>query len=384
MAVRWSWWLLILLAVTGCDTPEADSSPPFVVPSLALPAWRGGFDVGRRADVWTDSTRGRTLVVTTYYPALKLDSLPRELVLADSIGAILHRDELARKLGPAAASGLLALRTRAGNDVPVAPWDERFPVLLFAPTAGWLPTDYSALLEGIASHGFVVLAVAGPGDAGAFQLPDGEIARPRLPDGGTVVRLSQDLAFLHLQLGRLNSAPDSRFFRRLALGSVGVFGHGVGGAAAVLAATRDTTLTAVANLDGDLMLGMGAPVVGQPMLYITSEPLSMARRPVERWNEDRSERRRDEQWATIAEGSRQPQRVRVSGMHQWNFLDAALVPASAMAPGRRRPRFGSIKGERGVAMAVDLTSQFFRDAFANSRRGYDLVRMLYPEVSLGS
>lgn len=382
VALRWSWLLLLVCTVVGCETPEADSSPPFVVPSLTLPAWRGGFDVGRRIDTWTDSSRGRTLVVTSYYPAVAVDSSHRELVLGDSLDAILHRNELARKLGPAAASGLISLRTRSGPASPVAPWDERFPVLLFAPTAGWLPGDYSALLEGIASHGFVVIAFAAPGDAGAMHLPDGSVVESGLPDGGTVVRLAADLAFLHGQLGWLSGSPASPYQRRLSLSAVGVFGHGIGGAAAVLAAARDTTLMAVANLDGDLFTGLAPTMVGQPVLYVTSEPLSMARVPVTEWDEDRSERRRNEQWSTLSAGSRGPQRVRLAGMHQWNFLDAALVPPAAIAPGRRRPRFGTINGERGLSMAVDVTVQFFRNAFANSR-GFDMVQALYPEASLG-
>ncbi|MEO5798866.1 MAG: hypothetical protein ABIZ70_04530 [Gemmatimonadales bacterium] len=383
VAVRWSLLLCLLCATTGCDTPEVDSSPPFVVPVLALPAWRGGFDVGRERAAWTDSSRNRTLLVTTYYPALILDTTRQEVIAGDSVDAILHRDELARKLGPAAASGLLALHTRAVTGAALAPWDERFPVLLFAPGAGWLPGDYSSLLEGIASHGFVVIAVAAPGEAGTMRMPNGEIARPRVPDDGMVSRLSTDLAFLHQRLVALDTAVDSRFSQRLALGSVGVFGHGVGGAAAVRAAARDTTLSAVANLDGDLFLGFEKTVIGQPILFATTEPLAMARVPVDRWSEDRSERRRGEQWDELSGGSRRPERVRLPGMHQWNFLDAALVPSRAMAPGRRRPRFGNIDGARGLALAVDLTSQFFRDAFASSHQGFNVVRTLYPEVSLG-
>lgn len=381
MAVRRYWLLLGFVVMIGCDTPAIESSPPFAAPVLSLPAWHGGFGVGRRIEVWTDSARDRTLLVTSYYPAQPGSAVVP--VLGDSVGAVLHRDELARKLGPAAASGLVALRTSAGTNAAVVPWDEEFPVLLFAPNAGWLPSDYSSLLEGIASHGFVVIAVAAPGEAGAMRLPNGEIVRPRLPDGGTVARLSGDLAFLRTQLRTPSLAPHSPFYRRLALGSIGVFGHGVGGAAAVLAAARDTLFTAVANLDGDLLPEFGAALVGQPLLYVTSEPPRMSGAPVDRWSNDRSERRRDEQWSALSSGSRQPQRVRLAGMHQWNFIDAALVPPTAIALGRRRPRFGVIDGARGLAIAVDVTSQFFRDAFASSGRGFDVVRTLYPEVSLG-
>jgi len=38
-------------------------------------------------------------------------------------------------------------------------------VLLFTPGLGWLPSDYSVLLEDLASHGYVVVGLASPGFA---------------------------------------------------------------------------------------------------------------------------------------------------------------------------------------------------------------------------
>lgn len=373
--------LLLVLLTSGCDTPEAGSTAPFIVPLVPSPLWDGGFAVGRRDEIWTDHARDRPLPVTVWYPTAAVDSVT-EALYPDATLSILHRTELTRRLGPAGASGLTAMRSRADRDATIAPWDERFPVLLFAPGAGWLPQDYSALLEGVASHGFVVIAVAAPGASGTVRLPDGTIVHPELPDDDTVERLAVDLAFLHSQLFALDEAPQSPFHHRLALGSVGVFGHGVGGSAAVFAAARDTTMTAVANLDGNLLHRFRGALVGQPMLYVTTEPSEMSRVPMDRWSEDRGERRRDEQWLDWSEGSRQPRRVRLAMMHQWNFLDAALVAPRTVGAARRSGRFGAIDGARGIGIAIDVTSQFFRESFALSRTGFDEVRALYPEVAI--
>ncbi|MEP6589954.1 MAG: hypothetical protein ABJC19_02120 [Gemmatimonadota bacterium] len=380
MLSRWTWTLLLPL-VAACQASEADSSPPFVVPLVTLPSWQGGLDVGRRRELWIDDLRQRPLAVWIFYPAALHDSSTTP-VLDDSTWVRLRRNELSHRLGPAATSGLLAMRTHAITDAPVKPWDERFPVLLFAPAAGWLPSDYSGLLEGLASRGFVVVAAAAPGDAGVMLLPDGTVATSRTPDDGTAARLAGDLRFLRQRLIALDAVPASPFHRTLALSSVGALGHGAGGAAAVLAAAADTTIAAVVNLDGEVLRGFRTPVVGQAMLYLSTEPVAMVHRPVERWSEDRGERRRTEQWERLSASSVRPERVRLSGMHHWNFLDAALVTPEAVAPAVRRVRFGEIDGTRGIRIVADVAAEFFRGAFSHGAAGLGESRALYPEITL--
>ncbi len=142
-----------------------------VVPEVTLPTPSGPHRVGRRFQVWYDAERDRSIPVWLYYPAWVSDSA-RELVLQDSVWAVLHRSEVARMLGAGPASGLARLRTTARTDAPVEPAPSPFRVLLFAPARGWLPTDYSGLLEEMVSRGYVVVAFAPPGDA-ALPWPPG-------------------------------------------------------------------------------------------------------------------------------------------------------------------------------------------------------------------
>lgn len=372
-------WLVLAVAVAGCETPEADSSPPFVVPIVSLPAWSGAHAVGHRSDVWVDEARGRALAIDIYYPGIGTDTA-RHVVLQDSLWAVLHRNELSRRLGPAAAQGMIARRSAATIDARVEPWDSRFPVLLFAPTAGWLPSDYAALLEGIASHGFVVIAFAPPGDGGLIKYPDGTIVETRLPDDATPRRLADDLLFLRRRLWALESDSTFALRGRFDPSAVGVIGHAIGGGAAFRAAARDTTITAAANLDGDITLAAPMDQLRQPVLYATTEPTSLRRAAADDWSDDRVERRRNEAWAGVIATSRAPTRIRLSGMYQWNFLDAALMPRASISAERRRHRFGTIDGARGLLLAGDLTAQFFSDVFMGTRVGLDAVRSLYPEI----
>jgi hypothetical protein len=61
----------------------------------------------------------------------------------------------------AVAWGVAAKRvvTHSVALAPVASGDERFPVLLFSP-AGWAPYFYASMLEELASHGYIVVALA--------------------------------------------------------------------------------------------------------------------------------------------------------------------------------------------------------------------------------
>ena len=121
------------------------------------------------------------------------------------------------------------------------------PVLLFSP-AGWAPYFYAGMLEELASHGYVVVALAHTHEmipmtvfadgrrrwfrnaavAGALTVskrPHAEDVRER---GAVVDHKADDLRFALDQLDRLDAAPDP-LGGRIDLGRVGAFGHSFGG-----------------------------------------------------------------------------------------------------------------------------------------------------------
>ncbi|WP_400190731.1 hypothetical protein [Hymenobacter sp. B81] len=371
----------LLVGSTACGTAGPPPGAELPVPALSLPTPTGSFGVGRTFGYWTDAARGRELPVWVYYPTAKTAAAPADSVLPRPAWAARYRELVARRLGLAAATALLNLRTSARTEAPVAATAEPLPVLLFAPGLHWLPTDYSTLLEELASQGYVVVAWAPPQFAGVVQNSAGQLVEGTGSHDHRV--LAADFGFVRRQLGQLQQNPDSPLRGRLALSRVGALGHSIGGAATVGAALADPGIVAVANLDGDFD---GAEVTGglrQPILYLTTEPPGLQGQPVDAWDDDRSEKRRLGVWQQVKARSAQAYRVRLPGLYHSNFQDAALLPAAAVPDKLRQSRFGPADGARGLRLSAQLLTAFFdaqlRGAPADQLTG---LRAAYPEIRL--
>ncbi len=362
--------------------PGAGEPAAWTVPSVELPTPSGRYDVGRQTLVWNDASRDRMVPLWIYYPAWVSDST-REPVLQDSVWATLHRDEVARSIGPGPAAGLAHLTTTARSDAPIEPAAAPFPVLLFAPGRGWLPTDYSALLEQMASRGFVVVAVAPVGDAAVVRLPDGEVIPTSDASESSYLRTVADLRFIAKTLRTSAGDPAWRFRGMLDLTHVGVFGHGLGGTASFLAAARDTGFSAAANLDGGFLSTAGEAEPLQPLFYLSTQPPGLENATIDRWAVlDRAERRHSEMWNSTRAMSRWSLRAQVIGMSGGNLLDAALMPQEVTQSLHGRVTFGAIDGARGIALTAGLLQAFFQAVFTGSPANFKATSNDFPEARL--
>ena len=125
-----------------------------------------------------------------------------------------------------------------------------WPVVLFSPGFGVERELYTGLVEDLASHGYVVVAIDHPHDAGIVEFPDGHVVIPASQMDITralTVRVA-DTRFVLTELARL--ARSGVFAGRLDLGRIGMFGHSLGGAAAASTMLVDRRLRAGADLDG--------------------------------------------------------------------------------------------------------------------------------------
>lgn len=157
------------------------------VPPAAGQPWA----IGRTSATWVDSSRAnRPVAVDIYYPAAS-----------------------------------------AGSDVPVAgaPGD-RFPGVAFG--HGFLMTvdAYANIRDALVPAGYILVLPRTEG--GLFPSHQA---------------FGRDLAFVLRRLRREGADPASRFFGRVA-DPAAAMGHSMGGGASVLAASYDTTITALANL----------------------------------------------------------------------------------------------------------------------------------------
>lgn len=190
-----------------------------------------------------------------------------------------------------------AIGSHSVAGAPLATGESRYPVVLFSPGGGNPVHFYAALLEELASHGYIAVAVEPTYDGWGQVFPGAVVTSNRVelqrPQAGSTSggqpaagddyrsfyhrRVEQrvaDLRFVLDRLTALNSGEIPESFRgRLDLRQVGVLGHSIGGIAAVEAAREDPRIRATINLDGafdalPFFSDSHRPTLRQPLLWL--------------------------------------------------------------------------------------------------------------------
>ncbi len=218
-----------------------------------------------------EGERARPVQVCVWYPARTEASDPR-MVYGEFVYAHPAHDGLIRHLAYLQARELqsighllyghdglmMDLMNRPSTAVRDAePADGRFPLLLYATQFGRSPSENAALLEYLASWGFVVAA---PHSCGAFDV--------------SVLRDARDLDAqvrdLEFGIACLRDDP------RVDPDALGVLGRGYGTLAALLLQMRNTDIDAVATLGGAMVTSGGLDLIGQSPYF----DIRQARAPI--------------------------------------------------------------------------------------------------------
>ena len=275
-------------------------------PTFALPSPTGRFAIGTTSWRLTDNARReafgnskafRQVEVVAWYPAAKPDGSTAPY-LREGFAEVRTFAKLLRGT-ETVFDGLADVRTHAYlNAEPATPQGTKFPVLVFSPGYTSIPSAYTALLEDLASHGYVVLSVVHPFEVTAARLTDGSVVtlfdqsgalHPKIRDVfaewavedktmAAVTAAASDEARLRLLRGyfaglrntnlvvrrwtddtrlvldRLTNLPATDLPGRLAAilntDRIGVFGHSMGGVVAGQFCVEDQRCAAGLNLDG--------------------------------------------------------------------------------------------------------------------------------------
>jgi Platelet-activating factor acetylhydrolase, isoform II len=325
-----------------------------------LPRPTGPFAVGRLARDWIDPARidpyarrggTREIAAVIWYPAVAS--------AGESSAPYLPRSWRLH----AAMWGVAARRvvTHARHQAPIASGEERYPVLMFSP-AGWAPYFYAAVLEELASHGYIVVALAHThemipttvfADGRRRWFRKSAVAsaltvskRPHADDvrdrGAVVDYKADDLRFALDELGRLDVGRQL-LAGRIDIERVGVFGHSFGGAAAVVACQTDSRFAACANLDGGLWRAPERAAVDRPCLLVFAEHPEMTQpcavsvdqkmfSSVEWCEEDRALHLAC--WQRLVDSARPGTCVQIRGSEHRTFMDWKLLPLRPWSIGR--------------------------------------------------
>lgn len=395
--------LFVAIAAATVLTPVAHSQAPVPAagapPRFELPRPTGPFTVGTttirlvdeaRIDSLADRPEPRQVVVHAWYPAVNGASGRPAPYLRDGPMEVRGFATLLRQ--PAAALDYLAeTRTHGVMDAPPRT-GEPLPVLMFSLGYTAIGSSYTALLEDLASHGYVVLSVIHPYESMAATLADGRVVtmldgqQPRKPirdvfaewekEGETmravtrardetealalmrgylarlpittavVKRWVDDTALVLDRLHALPSGPAARLVSRLDLARVGAFGHSMGGVVAADFCARDRRCRAALNLDGIPQYGslVDAPF-NRPFLMVYSA----------------REGRLGANDVIYRRAARPYLRVDVADTLHLDFSDMGLWGG----PLTGRPIFGKI----APARAVTVTRQIVREYFDQELQG---------------
>jgi hypothetical protein len=268
----------ILLAMYGLVAAQNNIGQSSDQSGSPLPAPTGPFSVGRITYDWVDPVRQeplahqpqahRELMVDVWYPAEVSTGSKRAPYIPDlaTLQKSLGEAGLKKAFGDLYPS-IVSLQTHAVENALFARSIKRSPVLVFSHGGGVFRAHYTAQLEDLASHGYVVAAIGHTYDTIITVFPDGRVVpfskEGSPPDGASddefiryqdarKVVLAEDIRFVINQLGRYDKVATlhAPFAGHLDLNRVGALGHSAGGEAAALACQTDDRIGACLNQDG--------------------------------------------------------------------------------------------------------------------------------------
>lgn len=254
------------------------------VPEMIGPT--GKYLVGTRIFRWVDMARDeqittrkddkRNVVVQAWYPAQE-GSQGTHSEYIDGLG------ELPAQIGPLPSwvfDHYEQVNTYGLMNVAVSKTKKKWPVILFLTGNGASRAFYTSLVSGLASHGYIVLAIDHPYEAMIAKLADGKITttiEAHSSEQSSLVGLMEErlitrIADVEFVLDQLQSplASPKDFFYSLDHNSIFITGHSLGGASAAVAMAADPRIKAAANIDGTLYGQLPRPNGTHPFLLIES------------------------------------------------------------------------------------------------------------------
>ncbi|MEU5696500.1 hydrolase [Actinosynnema sp. NPDC020468] len=391
--------LLAAAAATAVTTAVTSTAPavarpaaasPAGPPRLTLPAPTGPHPVGTvslhlvdssRTDPWRPSRPTRELVVQLWYPARPGDAHPLAPWMSPGAAALFEQ-------GQGIPPGVLLLPvTHARQAAPVDRGRCGRSVLLYSPGLRSDRSVGTALVEELASHGYLVAAVDHTYDADQVEFPGGRVETFALTgeiDDALIAKAlavrTADTRFVLDRLAALDAGhnPDAdrqplpaTLTRAFDLTRVGVLGHSLGGATAAAALRVDRRLRAGVNLDGSLL----APVTAgtdRPFLLFGSDPGSAGEDPS--W---------DAFWTSQRGWKRE---LALTGSTHISFTDLeTLLPQAApvlgLTPEQVTGAIGTLAPDRAITAQRDYVRAFF-DLHLRQVDGHLLGRPSprYPQV----
>lgn len=241
------------------------------------------------------------------------------------------------------------IKTHAVIGAQVAAYRERFPVVIFSPGLGMSYFLYQSIIEDLASHGYIVVAVNSPNSA-LTSFPDGHIrVATDTEDEAIITKYNQeaadDLTFVAKHLRELDNNSSLPLAGRIAFNRIGCFGHSAGGAASIQAGIQASQVAAAIDLDGSAWGEDYKKPISKPMMIVSSSFHSV---------EDKT---LDTTWKNLSKGS---YKVEVYDTAHLSFSDYILIMRSM---GIYQSGDGDDPNPMDATWAIQITRDLVRTFF---------------------
>jgi dienelactone hydrolase len=220
----------------------------------------------------------------------------------------------------------------------VLPSGHRFPLILFSPGLGITRSNYTAFAEELASHGYIVVSMDNP-YGGLTVLPDGRILSAdddpaNVDESAMPAHLDAyvaDAVFVMRELEHSQKDAPVQFADSIDPGKIGMFGHSLGGAAALEACRSAEQFKACVDLDGAPFGKVLVEGVQKPVMLLLERPdysdADLAAKGRTREQSEAMGRKGDAMWAAVAsnKGGVPVYKVKILGTGHLSFSDAPFV-----------------------------------------------------------
>lgn len=348
-----------------------------ILPTFRLPAPTGPFAIGTRVLHLVDKSRSDTAFASGHRELMIQAWYPTDV----QNGA--HAPYRRRAETTLLSSYMAVLKSHSFLDVAFARKNAPHPLLLFNPAWGGQRTQNTYMVEELASHGFIVVAIDHTHNSIPIAFPDGQVLNLSDPQGvhdpvtsvlqeqvayydHELKQQADDDLFVLDEVLKQNADPASPWFGTIDTARIGDLGHSFGGAVAVEAAFRDARIRAALNLDGWNFGELGNAPLRKPLMlmYEDSAPPTGAFRvahdpavvrvPLDTWDAQNVQR-------TLIESGGYMLSIR--GASHFNYADRGLY-----SPIRKLTEAGPIKPERVHTIANRYTLAFFSEVLNGVRQ----------------
>jgi dienelactone hydrolase len=349
---------------------------------VALPSLQGSYAVGRREYVWTDPRRleiaatqadqHRKLVVWIYYPAAPSTQPPSPVLPAPWTEAIVAGAKGNKWWNESREGALAGRRAHAVDNAAVASAPKSFPVVLFMPGFGQMPTAYTYLIENLASDGFIVVAINPTGFVPVTLFPSGDVVGNRIPAGIPTAALDlvfpwwvEDARFVSTELVELNKSAKDPLRGRMDLAHLGMAGHSFGGATAAQMVHDDPEFSAGIDMDGRLFGSVYETGAKKPFMIFDSHSDFKDYSTDEDWKQFEKELEEcDRRWRVFSEKSSVVYTVTIKKTDHGSYLDEALLPSDTTIPALAKKAEIIMPGARSLPLIGQYVNAFFETYLA--------------------